>query len=287
MGYIEDAKIFLSDWLLQNIKTKLKNDYFELARTAFLFIGGELPAGVKSRDLRAPGAFHHARWMARVIYTLKIALFRSQVSHIFSEEVMEEISSLALFFAVFYSKMWLTCTNAANAALVDLRYINLLAKVAEKAAKNPSAWSVLFEDLMTAAHGKLEKHLSYLSERLLPLCLVSDEVGMAEKNAIRRVMLKHKKSPTVLLQQVPYSAEFKTKSLKDFVGNDSWTLFDLLSSDRSFLRLPAAAWESHAQYKALKKVVSNLPVTNDAAERVLALATEVHGSTAPKDEAQL
>jgi len=51
-----------------------REDYRELVELTIIFLGGVPPRGI---SLRIPGAIHHARWMAKAIYCLKIFLFRS------------------------------------------------------------------------------------------------------------------------------------------------------------------------------------------------------------------
>ena len=61
---IEETKSFLCNWIRNSKKSTLKNDYLEFACISLIFIGGELPDNCKTNHIRAPGAYHHARWMA-------------------------------------------------------------------------------------------------------------------------------------------------------------------------------------------------------------------------------
>lgn len=47
--------------------------------------------------IQAPGAFHRARWMAKIIYNLKIYMFRSQFELKF--EVLEGLNIFNVFIA--------------------------------------------------------------------------------------------------------------------------------------------------------------------------------------------
>ena len=64
----------LQKWL-ENTKTS-RDDYLEVVQLAYIFLRG---TQLFDFSIRAPGAFHHARWMGRIIYCVKIALFRNQV----------------------------------------------------------------------------------------------------------------------------------------------------------------------------------------------------------------
>ena len=67
-------------------------------------------------------------------------------------------------------------------------------------------------------------------------------------------------------QEMRFSSTLEEKALKDFVGQDSWTLFQFLDLDSGFLEHPATKWKTLECYQKGKHVVSNLPVVNDAAE---------------------
>src|ERR1043165_10289674 len=52
-----------------------REDYKELLTLNLIFLGGIPPLGVR---FRVPGAYHHARWMSKIIFIMKIYLFRHQ-----------------------------------------------------------------------------------------------------------------------------------------------------------------------------------------------------------------
>lgn len=86
----------LKDDTLEFIRQQLtqfqpRHDYDELLRLALMFLGAE-PA--ECQQIRAPGACHRARWMAKIIYCIKIYLFRSQFRLTASElKGLREINS--------------------------------------------------------------------------------------------------------------------------------------------------------------------------------------------------
>ncbi|KAG0722932.1 hypothetical protein GWK47_043585 [Chionoecetes opilio] len=211
----EAAKI-IQTWIENSTKETLRHDYLELAELTLLFLGGTVPAGRRSITIKAPGAFHHARWISKTLYTFKVALFRCQLGDVYAPEELEDITSLAVFLAIFYTKAWLTCTSAADAPSNDLALMKNLLKAEANISKDPM-----------------------------------------------------------------------NKALKDFIGHDSWSMFELLGIDSSFVKLPVAQWTTSDNYRHGKKVVANLPVVNDAAERALGLATDLNTNKAPKSEEQL
>lgn len=59
----------------QSLNLKQPRDYYkELLQLSIVFLGGT----VQDFTFKKPGAFHHARWMAKAIYCLKIYLFQKE-----------------------------------------------------------------------------------------------------------------------------------------------------------------------------------------------------------------
>ena len=75
---------------------------------------------------------------------------------------------------------------------------------------------------------------------------------------------------------MPICQKFSSMKLKQFVGSDSWTLFNLIGVDPNFLHVPVSEWPTNENYKKIFDFVKNLSVVNDSAERALGLLTEFH-----------
>ena len=279
---VKQVVLFLEKWLKNSSKMSLRHDYLELASISLLFLGGNFSASQKPFTFKMPGAIHRARWMSKAIYTLKIALFRKQLGEIYGEK-LKDIFRLAIFISVFYTKSWLTCTNAADAAFNDLELLKTLINTEEAITKNPKSWPSEFLPLIKEARMKLVKHLWYLSERLVPFAFFSDHVTDIDKKNMRDALLEFSPS-TNTHQLMPDSRCFGVKLLKDFIGSDSWTMFKLLGIDSSFLYTPVSEWYKSDAYLHGKNVLSNLPVVNDAAERALGMATDRNTKKAPKSK---
>ena len=108
--HIEEAKRFLHKWLCN--ENSMREDYLEMAKLCLIYIGCDLPDKMKKSKLRAPGAYHHAHLMSKVIYVLKLALLKPS----FINDI-DRIRSLALFYSVYYAKAWLTNKFAAEAPI--------------------------------------------------------------------------------------------------------------------------------------------------------------------------
>ena len=92
-------------------KFQQRDDYKELLQLALLFLGE--PLTVADVYIHAPGAFHRARWMAKIIYCLKVFLFRAQF-HLSLRE-LSDLREFNIFIMKIYLKTWYcgTCYNCA------------------------------------------------------------------------------------------------------------------------------------------------------------------------------
>ena len=151
----------------------MREDYLELAKLCLIYLGGNLPVKMSEFKLDAPSAFHHARWMSKVLYVIKLAMLKPP----FVKDITR-IRSLALFYSVYYAKAWLTCTFAAEAPVHDLSFIKTLDEVC---SSTKGKWPEAFQKMAEAAKDKLTVHTWYLSERLVGLALYSDNVAIPTK----------------------------------------------------------------------------------------------------------
>ena len=104
---------------------------------------------------------------------------------------------------------------------------------------------------------------------------------------MRIAIKKYNKKPVHIEQQRPECSSFLSKQLKDFVGPDTHTFFDLLNLKKEILSIPASKWHSSSIYHHNKEIIKLLPVVNDAAERALEMASSMHGPTMPKNEKKI
>lgn len=64
---------------IEYFKNKTRDDYVEFLYLAALFLGETIKnKSHNNKSIRQPGAVHRARWMAKIIYCLKIFLYRDQ-----------------------------------------------------------------------------------------------------------------------------------------------------------------------------------------------------------------
>ena len=68
---------------------------------------------------KKPGAIHKARWMAPVIYTLKMFLFRNQLEKTVHEK--KKLERFTMFICYVYIEHWNQCCYASDSTIMDLR----------------------------------------------------------------------------------------------------------------------------------------------------------------------
>ena len=153
---IEEIISFLQEWVDKSTKQSLRHDYLEMVSLVILFLGGPKLEKIGVNTIKAPGAYNHARWMSKVLYTLKIALFRNQLREIYAPEDLENIYNLSIFISIFYVKAWLTCTDASNAPSNDLELMKKFLKAEEGIKTNPSSYPSIFSDLIRLTREKLQ-----------------------------------------------------------------------------------------------------------------------------------
>ena len=250
-------------------------DYKEFLELAKLFLGGSV--GRKKGwfyKLTRPGADHHARWMSKAIYILKLALLAHQLNQSqLSWQKKQKIHLLALWVVFCYMESWFRSPSLEDAAYNDLQLLSSLLsfnKVPGKLSKKITAKTVEI----------LRRHTWYFAEELIPIVLFSDKVGDAEKQKIAE---KIGKLPSVThpVKKPALPPISTTSALSDFVGPRSTILFQLLGESHTFLAKDE--WHLLPQLEDIRRSLLNLTPLNDSCERALALATKLNG-TITKDE---
>lgn len=131
---------------------------------------------------------------------------------------------------------------------------------------------------------KLCGHLWYLSEELVALALFDPEVDVDEKKAMVQ-QLSHSAPKDPVKRIAIDQSKIRDKRLSDFVTSNTRNFFEILSLPDSFLTTNPETWESNSDYMTAEKVVRELRVVNDTAERGVALMQE-HNALLTKDEEQ-
>jgi len=293
--FSEENSALIHDWragvlnVTATIQSYQRDDYREFAKLVEMYLGQYGP----QVDFRFPGAMHRARWMAKVIYCLKIAMLETQISTlpptavITTRHQVPKIIRFCDFATLIYFKWWKSCPRALDVPYNDLcLYKDLI----RSGSVNP--------EVSASTIKALQHHLWYLTAEFVPLALFSEDVPSAEKRRLadRIISVKPDREELGLLPIGRFGTDFGkphfpkdihlTSSLSDFVSVDSWFVFRELELDDSFLTYEVSEWATLPAYVDSKSKTKALNVTNDAAERLIKLGTDCLGAARSEEHFQ-
>ncbi|KAG7160802.1 hypothetical protein Hamer_G024967 [Homarus americanus] len=267
-----------SDWLshlrhrtvsyLLTVTEWAREDYREAAELTLLVLGVNPPRG--THFLR-PGACHHARWMAKIIYYLKIYMFSHQLE--LSSDLCVKLQRMAIFVSLLYTPAWLKSPVAEDAPVNDLQLHHELLR-----------YRAVDCEVADAALAVASRHLWYLRPQTVVLSLCSEKLSAAEKKemATKLSCLEETNdyaNDNLVIQQ--------TTRLSDLIDERSWMIFkEHHVCGTAWLMSPVEDWEKNEEFMKLKDFSRSLKVTNDVAERGIKLMQDFIGSVT-KDEQQL
>ncbi|KAG0714702.1 hypothetical protein GWK47_001511 [Chionoecetes opilio] len=208
---------------------KVREDYRELCNLSLFYLTGNLRQPIKK-----PGAFHHARWMAKAIYVLKIRMFRSHVQMTTREgKGLEEI---ALFVVLLYSRAWMEAGLATEAAYNDLNLVKdctTSRRSTERSGRRPSP------------------HSPAISGTSAPIswgCLFSRR-GSAWRRRRRLLKRRGREKDLDRIRFNKAADQLTNSSLPSLTSSASVRALTLLNIDISFLSLPVDEWEANPAYQ--------------------------------------
>jgi hypothetical protein len=234
-----------------------REDYQELLQLTIIFLGGLPTTGI---SFRTPGALHRARWMSKVIYSMKIWMFRRQFMLTEIEE--NGIWNICKFAVRIYVKAWFTAPSAISAPRLDLQLV-----------KDIEKYKLENETISSIALKKFLGHLWYLSEELIAFSFFDNEVSTETK---RKMVLaldtlgKEQRLPRASLD----AAILCAKGLEDFVSINSRRFFTITGLPCDFLEKDVDEWGTDETYNLGRSIINNIRVTNDIAERGVSLIQE-------------
>ncbi|KAG7154923.1 hypothetical protein Hamer_G031178, partial [Homarus americanus] len=275
---LDIANLPESDWLshlrhrtvsyLLTVTEWAREDYQEAAELTLLVLGVNPLCG--THFLR-PGACHHARWMAKIIYYLKIYMFSHQLE--LSSDLCVKLQRMAIFVSLLYTPAWLKSPVAEDAPVNDLQLHHELLR-----------YRAVDCEVADAALAVVSRHLWYLRPQTVVLSLCSEKLSAAEKKemATKLSCLEETNdyaNDNLVIQQ--------TTRLSDLIDERSWMIFkEHHVCGTAWLMSPVEDWEKNEEFMKLKDFSRSLKVTNDVAERRIKLMQDFIGSVT-KDEQQL
>ena len=164
---VADVKDEMVQMLVKAVQvTQPRDDYRELLELTLIFLGAVPPRGI---HFLAPGAMHQARWMAKVIYSFKVWMFRSEFKLTVRE--CRGLQELCIFFSRIYVKAWVKVSIASHAPKNNLQML--------KECKMHHSFN---QNISAATLKKLAGQLWYLSEELVSLALFDEDLDESTKD---------------------------------------------------------------------------------------------------------
>jgi hypothetical protein len=245
--------------------THPREDYEELLKLCLIFLGGMDASSIVT--FRAPGAFHHARWMAKAIYSIKIFLFQQQFS--LTAKETHNVKELALFVSLVYVRFWHEAPLPVKAPLNDLLLLDELGKYPNTKVGN-------------AATTTFNRHLWYFSEILVGLSLFDDRIGEDVKTKmVANLQLQQSPESAKRLKQPP--EPLSPHGLASCFTQRTAVIFDVLMLNgqelaQGFLVKDPVEWNDDPMYQNFKIAAFAMTVINDSAERAIALMQQYNAS---------
>lgn len=269
-GQLEELRTDMIHYLQQAMKEQqVRADYAELLSLSLLLLNGE---GHKTK-FRPPGPTHHARWMGKGLYVLKIFLFRKQFR--LTAKEARAVKSLSLFVALIYVRFWNEAPRGVQAPRNDLSFLQALQEYPNK-------------PVAAAAITAFTRHMWYLAEHLVGLAFFDEKVDVVTKGKMVANLERGEKSGCPRrLKEVPETGI----GLDEFVTKRTLKLFSAITehgtekAKSSFLKDAPDTWEKNQTFQEMKKSAKSLNVVNDAAERAVSLV-ESYNASLTKDEEQ-
>lgn len=95
-----------------------RDDYKEFLELVYIFLNGTLTYPM---TFKAPGATHHARWMSKAIYCLKMYMFQKQFN-VGSKKDLLGLGDVCIFISIVYVKAWFEAPCSIKAPVQDLNF---------------------------------------------------------------------------------------------------------------------------------------------------------------------
>lgn len=278
---IDNIKSFITALLNKSFP---RDDYEELLELVLVFLGG-IP---DNYHFRKPGACHHARWMAKALYVLKIFLFRDEF---FLQKGLEEkLRNVCIFIVTVYVKAWFASPLAVKAPNHDLQFLKELHR-----------YQLINKDISKASLNKFKNHLWYIQSELSVMALFDTDVSTESKLDIIKNFKKkstsnveteinddnidHEIENSSKRYELQNIDDLMDKEIDFFVSPQSMNFFDRFQLKTGFLAIHPSEWVGNQSYKDALNVVMNLRVVNDCAERAVKLM-EDYSNKFTKDEKQ-
>ena len=184
----------------------------------------------------------------------------------YDSDFLAKLHRINLFIALFYVPAWLKCSIGLDAPMNDLTFLQDMISYKEE---DPA--------VADAAFNKLSSHQWYLTEEIVAFSFFSQHSSLT--NEIRESMALRVLSivpPQKYRRGVPLFKRNidKHSQLLDFIGPETWFIFETLKLDTAWLYDLPELWPTYDSFVKGQKFAANVKVVNDVAERGVKLYSD-------------
>ena len=215
-----------------------REDYRELLRLTIVTLGGVVPGF----QFLQPGPDHHARWMSKCLYYLKMKL----LSNVFnmSEKEKSEEEEISQFIVILYLKAWFMSPLPTAAARNDLQFMVNMSRY--RLVTKPR----IAMDLLQSC----SRHLWYLVPQTVVLALADPDLSSYQKEGMARKLYSLERNEIETGKPTfPYIALSGSDipDMSSFVTSASWLSFDILNQTESqdWLTIPSNLWQNFSKFR--------------------------------------
>nr|CCQ71357.1 hypothetical protein CcPL6.029 [Cotesia congregata] len=260
MGKVEETNNKIENFLGTTLP---RDDYKELLELCQIFLG---TIDTKKVYFHKPGAFHHARWMSKAIYSLKIYIFRDILD--IDDETKKNLLDICLFIVFIYVPFWFEAPLAALAPNQDLRFLKAVYQ-----------YKTINKQISEAVLNKFKNHLWYLNGETAALSFFDENISFSIKRKMVKALENNENqdfdsSKRYGIHTISEIVNLQKKDIDFFINSDSLQFFERFNIDKNFLKLDVETWADNNDYLEGLRIVKNLQVVNDVAERAIKLTQE-------------
>jgi hypothetical protein len=283
---------FVNARLLEN---HFRTDYKEFLELIALFLNSDSSSMIK---LRPPGPIHHARWMAKAIYCLKIFLFRNKFK--LSKREMSNLRSICIFLVRIYVKAWFQAPFPIEAPFNDFLFL-----------KSILEYKTINEKISRAAVKKFVRHLWYLSPEVISFSVFDSRIPVDVKRKMcakifeglktletedesdrendsdngdedeqENMNEEEEETKRRVIVKPPEAQKLIDRGFHELIPDANIVLmvFEKLNMNYEFMREDPSTWPHNPLYEDCVMRLKKIRVVNDIAERAVKLISDYNNT---------
>ena len=185
-------------------------------------LGGEFVSTTEKKTtftLKKPGACHHARFMGKALYLLKIYILSLIYNRLTSRQLIS-LERMVLFILALYGKYFLQSSLTVAAPKLDMVFIN-----------NLNMFKNIDIGIANCVLHSVKRHLWYLTPELIPLSLFDKDVSIEAKQQIARKLTQ------ISVPENFQSGKPSFAKIIDMINNDNLSCLAELVDENSWFIL--------------------------------------------------